>query len=240
MGTGNYNAGTARVYTDLGLFTCNPEIGADVTDLFNALTGYSRKSRYRRLIVSHGSMGTMREGIVARIEREIRRQQEFGDGYIALKMNALVDRDCIMALYRASEAGVTVDLQVRGICCLRPGISGVSDTITVTSLVGRFLEHSRIYYFRNGGDEEVLLGSADLMPRNLDRRVETLFPVIDPEIREAIINDILRVHLRDTAIARRLNCDGTYERVRPAPGEEPLNSQDWMLAHRGIWHTERE
>ena len=155
-------------------------------------------------------------------------------------MNALVDRDCIMALYRASEAGVTVDLQVRGICCLRPGISGVSDTITVTSLVGRFLEHSRIYYFRTGGDEEVHLGSADLMPRNLDRRVETLFPVIDPEIREAIINDILRVHLRDTAIARRLNCDGTYDRVRPAPGEEPLNSQDWMLAHRGIWHTERE
>ncbi len=238
MGTGNYNAGTARIYTDLGLFTCNAEIGADVADLFNALTGCSRKSGYRRLIVSHGSMGTMRQEIIARIEREVRRQQEFGDGYIAMKLNALVDHDCIMALYRASEAGVGVDLQVRGICCLRPGIPGVSDTITVTSLVGRFLEHSRIYYFRNGRNEEVLLGSADLMPRNLDRRVETLFPVVDPEMREAIVKDILQVHLQDTAIARMLHCDGTYERIRPAPGEEPLNSQDWMLAHRGGWHDD--
>jgi len=240
MGTGNYNAGTARVYTDLGLFSCNPEIGADVDDLFNALTGYSKKADYRGLIVSHGTMGTMRQEILDRIEREIRRQQECGDGYIAMKLNALVDRDCIMALYRASKAGVRVDLQVRGICCLRPGIPGISDMITVTSLVGRFLEHSRIYYFKNGGDEEVLLGSADLMPRNLDRRVETLFPIIDPEMREAIVEKILKVHFRDTAIARMLKGDGTYERVRPAPGEEPFNSQDWMLAHRGIWHTDRE
>jgi polyphosphate kinase len=155
-------------------------------------------------------------------------------------MNSLVDQDCIKALYRASQAGIKVDLQVRGICCLRPGLPGISDNITVTSIVGRFLEHPRIYYFRNGGDEEILLGSADLMPRNLDNRVETLFPVEDPRLRSALRDQILMVHLGDNVQARRLLPDGSYERVRPKEGEPELNSQLWMVNHRGIWHGEEK
>ena len=135
------------------------------------------------------------------------------------------------------EAGVRVDLQVRGICCLRPGVPGASDRIAVSSIVGRFLEHARIYYFRNGGDEEVLIGSADLMPRNLNRRVEVLFPLVDPAVREAVIRRILMVHVLDTAQARRLLPDGTYERVTPAEGEPPLDTQTWMIEHRGEWFT---
>lgn len=235
LGTGNYNATTARVYTDLGYFTCNPDIGADVSELFNALTGYARQPRYRRLLVAPGQM---RQGILERIEREIARHRERGDGYLAFKINHLVDPLCIQALYRASQAGVEVDLQVRSTCCLRPGLPGISERITVTSIVGRFLEHPRIYYFRNGGDEEILLGSADLMPRNLDRRVETLFPVVDPELREALRDNILRVHLQDNQQARRLLPDGTYEWVRPRSGEPELNSQAWMIEHRGIWNRE--
>ena len=229
LGTGNYNPDTARVYSDLGFFTADPEIGADVTDLFNALTGYSRKERYRKLLVAPRHM---REDIIMRIEREIERQRTHGDGYLAMKMNALVDIACIQALYRASQAGVTVDLQVRGVCCLRPQVPGVSDNITVTSIVGRFLEHARIYYFRNGGEEEILLGSADLMPRNLDGRVEILFPVADPDLRRELVDDILNVHLRDTAQARRLLPDGRYERLT---GNPPFNSQLWELEHRGGW-----
>jgi polyphosphate kinase len=228
LGTGNYNPVTSRIYTDLGYFTCDPDIGADISDLFNALTGYSRKARYRKLLVAPGSM---RQGLLERIEREITRHCQYGDGYLAFKMNALVDKACIQALYRASQAGVKVDLQVRGICCLRPGISGISDTITVTSIVGRFLEHARIYYFRNGGQDEVLLGSADLMPRNLDRRIELLFPVDSPRLRDAILHDILQTHLRDNLQARRLLPDGRYERLRPKPGEEAMSSQAWLLQH---------
>ena len=228
MGTGNYNPVTSRIYTDLSYFTCNPDISADVSDLFNALTGYSDKGTYRRLLVAPR---TMRRQIIARIEREIERHQEHGDGYIAFKMNALVDTNCIQALYRASQAGVSIDLQVRGICCLSPGVPGVSETITVTSIVGRFLEHVRIYYFRNGGDSEVFLGSADLMPRNLDRRVEVLFPVIPSRLRDTILRDILGVHLQDTKRARRLLADGRYEPLGGAPGAEPLNSQEWLMQH---------
>lgn len=236
MGTGNYNASTARIYTDLSMFTCDPDIGADIADLFNALTGYSRKTSYRKLLVSHGTMGTMRKEIIARIDREIERQKTHGDGYLAFKLNALVDEACIVALYRASQAGVKIDLVVRGVCCLRPEIPGVSDNIRVISIVGRFLEHTRIYYFRNGGDEEVLLGSADLMPRNLSRRVEILFPVENPHLRDMIINTILKTHIKDTAQAHVLHRDGSYEKVLPAEGEAPLNSQMWMMEHRGIWH----
>ena len=228
MGTGNYNPVTSRIYTDLSYFTCNPDISADVSDLFNALTGYSDKGTYRRLLVAPR---TMRQQIIARIEREMARHQEHGDGYIAFKMNALVDTKCIQALYRASQAGVAIDLQVRGICCLSPGVPGVSETITVTSIVGRFLEHVRIYYFRNGGDSEVFLGSADLMPRNLDRRVEVLFPVISSRLRDTILSDILGVHLQDTKHARRLLADGRYEPLGGAPGAEPLNSQEWLMQH---------
>jgi len=235
MSTGNYNASTARVYADIGFFTPDPNIGADAADLFNALTGYSRKTAYRKLLVAPTGM---REQLLYRIEREIRQHQQYGDGYIAFKMNALVDKACIQALYRASQAGVKIDLQVRSMCALRPGIPGLSDTITVTSVVGRFLEHARIYYFRNGGDDEMFLGSADLMPRNLDRRVEILFPIEDPRLREVIREHILFVHLRDNVKARQLFSDGHYERVKPAPGEPELDSQAWMLEHRGLWSLE--
>jgi polyphosphate kinase len=153
-------------------------------------------------------------------------------------MNALVDTKCIQALYRASQAGVKVDLQVRGICCLRPGVPGISDNITVTSVVGRFLEHPRMYYFRNGGDEELLMGSADLMPRNLDRRVEQLFPIEDPDLRESLYEHVLRVHLQDNMQARRLLPNGEYERVHPGDGEPELDSQTWMIEHRGLWNEE--
>jgi polyphosphate kinase len=227
MSTGNYNAVTARIYTDVSYFTCHPLIGADLSDLFNALTGYSRKESYSKLLVAPG---TMREQIISRIEREIHRHRKAGDGYLAFKMNALVDRHCIHALYRASQAGVKIDLQVRGVCSLRPGLDGISETITVTSIVGRFLEHSRIYYFRNGGREEVFLGSADLMPRNLDSRVEILFPIEDARLRQSLVHDILQVHLRDNVQARRLLPDGRYERVAPGPGNETVDSQEWMLA----------
>jgi polyphosphate kinase len=180
----------------------------------------------------------MRQEIIDRIEREIKQHNKNGDGYLAFKMNSLVDKRCIQALYRASQAGVKVDLQVRGICCLRPGLPGVSDNISVTSLVGRFLEHPRIYYFHNGGDEEVLLGSADLMPRNLDRRVEQLFPIESPDLRESVYEHILAVHLKDNMQTRRLLPDGSFERVRPADGEPELNSQMWMIEHRGMWNEE--
>ena len=233
LSSGNYNCQTARTYGDLGYITCDKEIAADVSDLFNALTGYSHRERYRKLLVSpHG----IRQGMMERIEREIERHRTHGDGYMAFKLNALVDKGIIEALYRASMAGVRIDLNVRGLCSLRPGIKGVSDNITVTSIVGRFLEHARIFYFHNGGDEEMLLGSSDMMPRNLNRRVEVLFPVRDGRLRKAIKENILDVHLRDNVKARRLLPDGTYERVAPKEGEGPLNSQAWLLEHRGIWH----
>lgn len=226
LGTGNYNTVTSRIYTDISFFSNDPDIGADVSDLFNALTGYSRQNQFRKLLVAPGNL---RRQILDRIEREVARHREQGDGYIAFKMNALVDKQCIKALYEASQAGVKIDLQVRGICCLLPGQPGISDNITVTSIVGRFLEHARIYYFRNGGDDEVLLGSADLMPRNLDRRVEVVFPLEDRHLRKMVIDDILKLHLRDNQKARRLNSTGTYE---PAVADgPPVNSQEWLMAH---------
>ena len=228
LGTGNYNVVTSRIYTDVSYFTCDSTISRDVSDLFNSLTGYSRKNTYSKLLVAPT---TLRQQLLDRIECETCRHRQHGDGYIAFKMNALVDTQCIQALYHASQAGVRIDLQVRGICCLRPGLPGISETITVTSVVGRFLEHARIYYFRNGGHNEVLMGSADLMPRNLDHRVEVIFPVEDPHWREVIINDILGVGLRDNVQARRLLADGTYERVRPASGEAAINSQQWLMDH---------
>jgi polyphosphate kinase len=233
MGTGNYNAVTARLYTDIGYFTSDQEIGKDVTSLFNGLTGYSREEDYRKLLVAPGEM---QKGIISRIEREIKVHKQNGDGYIAFKMNSLVDQRCIRALYKASQAGVKIDIQARGICCLRPGVKGISENITVTSIVGRFLEHPRIYYFRNGGDEEILIGSADLMPRNLYRRVETLFPVEDEAILESIRDEIMNMHLKDNVKARLMLPDGTYQSVRPEEGEELINSQEWMIKNRGTWH----
>ncbi len=200
---------------------------------FNGLTGYSRNEEYKKLLVAPGNM---QKGIISRIEREIKAHQQSGDGYLAFKLNSLVDNHCIKALYKASQAGVKIDIQARGICCLRPGVKGISDNISVTSVVGRFLEHSRIFYFRNGGDEEILLGSADLMPRNLYRRVEILFPVEDEIIKMSIRDEILNIHLRDNVKARRMLPDGCYERVEPAENEEPLNSQEWMIKNKGVWH----
>lgn len=236
LATGNYNAVTSRIYTDLGFFTADPDFGADATEFFNALTGYSRQTQYRKLLVAPNRL---REEIIARIEREIARHREHGDGYIAFKMNSLVDKACIQALYRASQAGVKVELQVRGICCLRPGVPGVSDNITVTSIVGRFLEHPRLYYFRNGGDaEELFLGSADLMPRNLDRRVETLFPIEDAALRARLRDHVLAVHLQDNVQARQLQADGSYVHRRPEEGQPEMDSQQWMLEHRGLLSTQ--
>ncbi len=225
--TGNYNPVTARIYTDFGFFTCDEEIAKDVSELFNVLTGYAHQTEFRKLVVAPS---TMRAGMAWRIEREIERHQQHGDGYIAFKMNALVDKRMIQSLYRASQAGVKIDLQVRGICSLRPGLPGLSENIRVTSIVGRFLEHVRIFYFRNGGDEEMLLGSADLMPRNLNRRVEVLFPV-SKGVLELIRDGVLFVHLSDNVQSRLLQSDGTYIRLQPGPEEEFLDSQAWMLEH---------
>jgi polyphosphate kinase len=228
LGTGNYNATTARIYEDLCLFTCRPDIGADVTDLFNLLTGYSRQHIYRKLLVAPVGL---RRRIIERIEREIQVQQEHGDGRLIFKMNALVDPEIIHRLYRASQAGVSIDLVVRGMCCLRPGIPGVSDNIRVRSLVGRFLEHSRIFYFGNHGNEEIYLGSADMMQRNLNNRVETLFPIEDPVLRKAICERVLQSYLADTVNAHELLSDGTYTRVQPAPGEPLFDIQTWFITH---------
>ncbi len=224
LSTGNYNAVTAHLYTDIGLFTANEQIAADSTDLFNYLTGYSAKRDFQKLLVAPI---TMREEFEAMIRREIQHQRNSGQGRLIFKMNALVDPQVIGLLYEASQAGVKISLLVRGTCCLRPGIPGISENIEVTSIVGRFLEHSRIYYFRNGGDEEIYLGSADLMPRNINRRVETLFPLEDKALIQHVKNDLLSVYLADTAKARRMNSDGTYTRLK-ANGE-PRNAQDWFV-----------
>ncbi|GHS85218.1 polyphosphate kinase [Synergistales bacterium] len=234
IGTGNYNPTTAKTYTDLGLFTSNEEICADVTDLFNHMTGFARKSSYRKLLVSPLST---RAGIVSRIDREIQIHQERGGGKIFFKINHLVDQACIEALYRASRAGVEVRLQVRGICCLRPGVEGVSENITVTSLVGRFLEHPRIYWFGNGGGGgEMFIGSADLMPRNLDRRVEVLTPVLDTAVRKTILEDIMLTHISDNVKARTLKSDGSYEKVVRKSGEPAINSQQIMTRRECGWN----
>jgi polyphosphate kinase len=230
MGTGNYNATTSRIYTDFGFLTADRAMGEDVANLFNFLTGYARIDKYQKLLVAPVSL---RNGIIDRIDREIENNAKNGNGHLIFKMNALVDPLCIDALYRASQAGVKVELQVRGICCLCPGIPGVSENITVSSIVGRFLEHARIYYFHNGGDDEIFLGSADLMPRNLDRRVEVLFPIEDPVIRNAIIRKILPAQLRDTVKLRHLQADGTYQRCVQSMDTEPLNVQTWLVDHRG-------
>ena len=233
LGTGNYNSSTSRIYTDFGLLTCDKLIGDDVSHLFNFLTGYARIESYHKLLVAPI---TMRRKMLELIAREVTRQNGHGDGHLIFKMNALVDPECITALYEASRAGVKIELQVRGICCLRPKVPGFSENITVTTIVGRFLEHARIYYFRNGGNEEVYLGSADLMPRNLDKRVEILFPLLDPAIRTAITGSILPVQFNDNVKIRTLNSDGAYSRFDSVTAREIVNAQGWLVEHRGIWH----
>lgn len=218
LGTGNYNA---NPYCDLSLFTCDPAIGADVSELFNLLTGHSRQEQYDRLLVAPVGM---RRGLIARIDREIEHHEQHGDGHLIFKTNALIDIEMIDALYRASNAGVQVDLLVRGMCCVRPGVPGMSENIRVISVVGRFLEHSRVYYFRNGGDEELLIGSADLMERNLSRRVETIVPVLDPRLARSLRDNLLEVYLADNVRAQEFHADGAY---RPVPQDDrpPFNAQ---------------
>lgn len=226
IGTGNYNARTARTYTDLSFFTCDPDIAEDVSALFNALTGYSQNRGYRKLLVSPAEL---RRGLASRIEREVAHARAGREAALCFKMNALTDLALIDVLYGASQAGVKIDLIIRGSCCLVPGQPGLSDNIRVRSIVGRFLEHSRIYHFRNGGEDEVLIGSADLMQRNLDRRVETLLPVEDARLRAWLVRGVLRPYLRDNQRARELQTDGTYRRVQPAAGEEIFDVQQWFL-----------
>jgi polyphosphate kinase len=226
LGTGNYNAATAQAYEDMGLFTCDPDICADATDLFNYLTGYSAKKEYRKLLVAPVNM---RQRFEALIERETEHHKAGRPAHLIFKLNALVDKSIIQKLYLASQAGVKVDLIVRGICCLRPGIKGLSENIRVISILGRFLEHSRVYYFENAGDPQVYLGSADLMPRNLDRRVEVLFPIEDPRNIRYIRQQMLDTYLRDNTSVRQMNSDGSYIRILPAKDEPAVNAQQIFL-----------
>jgi polyphosphate kinase len=212
VGTGNYNPKTARLYTDIGLFTADPEIGNDIAEMFNYLTGYSRPRRYRKVLVAPFNL---QDGILAEIERTIESHSEGRPARIRLKMNALLDAPSIRALYRASQAGVRVELNVRGICALRPGVPGVSENIEVVSVVGRFLEHSRVYSFERPGEEErVYIGSADLMPRNLYNRVELVSPVETPRIRRMLV-DVLDRSLADNTNAWVLGEDGSWTRRHP-------------------------
>ena len=229
LSTGNYNAVTALQYTDLGFFTINEEFGEDASDLFNYLTGYSKLKEYRKLIVAPMNL---RERLEALIRREMEIAKRGEEAQLIFKINSLVDKRMIQLLYEASQAGVKAELLVRGICCLRPGIPGVSDNIKVTSIVGRFLEHSRIYYFLNGGAGECYLSSADLMPRNLDRRVELLFPIDDPALVQRLRTEILGTYMRDNIKARVMLPDGQYERAHPSEGEPHYNSQEWFLVNR--------
>jgi polyphosphate kinase len=221
LGTGNYNDRTARLYTDFGLLTADPQIGEDASVLFNALTGYSDPPRMRKLVMAPTAM---RARFLDLIRREQERSKAGQAAEIRAKMNALVDEDIIRALYEASSAGVRIRLAVRGICCLRPGLKGISEGIDVVSVVDRFLEHSRVFYFRNGGDEEVYLSSADWMPRNLDRRIELLFPVETEEARAKALRALDAMFL-DNVKSRWLQSDGSYRRKKPARGEDPFRVQ---------------
>lgn len=235
LATGNYNAVTAQQYTDIGLLTCDEEMGADASDLFNYLTGYSAKTEYRKFLVAPLNMRAHLETLV---EREIECARRGASAHIIMKMNSLVDQEMIRLFYKASQQGVKLDLIVRGMCCLRPGLSGVSDNIRVLSIVGRFLEHSRIYYFRNDGADEVYLGSADVRSRNLDRRVEILFPLEDQRLVRHIRDDILKVYLADNVKAREMHADGSYTRRRVAAGQERISAQEWLIAYRGKNHSQ--
>ena len=223
-GTGNYNADTAKVYTDLGLFTANPDIVADVSEVFNYLTGYSSQKDYRQVLVAPVQL---RNRLMTLIAREAEYAATGRGGRIIIVTNAVTDDQMIRALYRASQAGVEIDLVARGICCLRPGIEGVSDRIRVRSIVGRFLEHCRLYWFENGGNPDLYIGSADVMERNLDRRVETLCPVLDPALRSHLRDVVIEAYLKDTARAWSLDSSGAYRRVE-AQGESS-NAQQTLL-----------
>ena len=223
--TGNYNPTTARIYTDIGLITSDSEICCDAAEVFNMLTGYSNQTEYRGLVVSPARL---RKRLEELIERESEHAKAGRPARLIIKVNSLTDDQMIRALYRASQAGLDIELLVRGVCSLRPGVTGISDRISVRSIVGRFLEHSRLYWFQNGGDEEMYIGSADLMERNLDRRVEMLCPVRDPEILSHLRDIVLGAYLRDTERAMLLNADGSYS--RPA-ASEPFDAQTFLTKH---------
>ncbi len=228
IGTGNYNAGTARIYEDIGIFTSSNAIADDVTDVFNVLTGYADQREFNTLWVAPHAM---RSKLLERIAAEVESHRIHGKGHIILKMNSLVDQDTIRALYAASQAGVKIDLIVRGICCLRPGVKGVSETITVRSLVGRYLEHSRIFYFANNGEARVFIGSADAMERNFDRRVEVIAEVESQNLVRHIREQILDMYMADTVNARELKSSGDWKAVKPRAGESPFDVQAWFTKY---------
>lgn len=226
VSTGNYNANTARIYEDIGMLTSREDIASDATELFNHLTGFSAEDPYDTMWVAPRDM---RKKLVEAIFAEVQQHREHGNGHVILKMNSLVDHDTIRALYSASREGVKIDLIIRGICCLRPGIPGMSETIRVISIVGRFLEHSRIYYFHNGGSPRIYLGSADAMERNFDRRVEVLFPIDSPELQQHLRENVLDSYFRDTVNARVLGSDDRWTAIKPTEGEEPFDVQQWFM-----------
>lgn len=228
MATGNYNAITAKLYTDLGFFTCDEDICADVSDIFNYLTGYSKQKDFRKLIVAPVNM---RNQMIEKIVREIENVKDGGDGKIMWKLNSLVDPAIISALYEASTLGVNIELIVRGICCLIPNVPGLSENIKVTSIVGRFLEHSRVFYFYNNGKEEFYLSSADMMPRNLDRRVEISFPIEDKRLQTELMRTLIKISLKDNTKTRILTPDMSYEIIKSENGVKKINSQEWLMKH---------
>ncbi len=239
LSTGNYNSVTAQTYTDVGLMTADPAIGNDVSSLFNVITGFNSwtggdmlkpeniESRFKKIILAPVNI---QDRIIALIDREIKKSSPKKPGRIIAKMNALIDERTIRALYRASQAGVRIDLIVRGICCLRPGVPGVSDNIRVRSILDRFLEHSRIYYFHNGGEPEIYSGSADWMPRNFKKRAEILYPIRDQALKTRIINEILMTYLTDNVKARLMQSDGSYQRVKCDPNDKSVRSQSALIA----------
>lgn len=229
LATGNYNHVTSAIYEDIGMFTCDEAIGADATDLFNFLTGYSAQTEYRKLLVAPVNL---RQKLESLIRREIEHAKSGNKARLIFKMNSIVDPRMIQLLYSASQAGVKVDLFIRGMCCLRPGLKGVSENIRVVSIVGRYLEHSRLYYFHNNGTGEIYLGSADLMQRNLNHRVEVVFPLENPEHIRHLRGNVLAAYLRDNTRARLMQPDGTYVRVKPREKEEKLDIQDWLMTRQ--------
>ncbi|MEP7134108.1 MAG: polyphosphate kinase 1 [Chloroflexota bacterium] len=226
LGTGNYNAVTARIYEDIGIFTCDDAIGSDVTDLFNYLTGYSTKQHFKKLFVAPVNL---RAGLEKLIRREIEHAKAGRTAHLIFKVNSVVDPMFIELLYEASQAGVKVDLLARGMCCLRPGIKGVSDNIKVTSIVGRYLEHSRVFYFHNNGKEEIYMGSADLMRRNQDHRVEVVFPVENPDHIKYLRQGMLATYLSDNMRARVMKSDGSYVRIQPPSEDKAVDVQEWLM-----------
>jgi polyphosphate kinase len=226
LATGNYNSVTSNIYEDIGIFTCDEAIGADATDLFNFLTGYSTQRDYRKLFVAPLNL---RQKLSALIQREIEHAKKGEKAHLILKANAIVDPEVIQLLYEASKAGVQVDLLVRGISCLRPGMKNISENIRVISVVGRFLEHSRIFYFYNGGKDEIYLGSADLMTRNLNHRVEVVFPVENAEHVCYLRDHVLDLYLKENARAWRMESDGKYKREHLNDAGERINIQEWLM-----------